>query len=229
MMKSLPNVSFQMPPLRETWPIVLIIVACVGIEVILIISGWSQSGRGLRQKAYEYAGFWPGLLGRGWQPNYTGQSYLMFLSYGFLHGGLAHLIFNMIAVWQLGRQVIWRVGISGFWWLYAATLFGGALGFGMLANSLQPMVGASGALFGLLGGLLAWSYVDRYFHNRRLWPIARAVLILIALNLAMWWLMSGQLAWETHLGGFVTGWIAALIIDPRSREPDLDLGPEEVQ
>jgi rhomboid protease GluP len=213
---------FSLASLRETWPMILIITVCVTIELTLVVAGWSQSGGALRQKVYEYAGFWPGLLGRGWQSNYAAQPYTMFLSYGFLHGGLAHLIFNMIAVWQLGRQVIWRVGVGGFWWLYGATLFGGGLGFGLLANSLQPMVGASGALFGLLGGLLAWSYVDRYFHNRRLWPIARAVLILIALNLVMWWLMAGQLAWETHLGGFVVGWIAALIIDPRSREPELD-------
>ena len=204
---------------------IVIIVLCVGIEAVLVVAGWSAQGPSLRQKAYEYAGFWPGLLGRGWPSNYPAQPYAMFVTYGFLHGGLAHLIFNMIAVWQLGRQVIWRVGVSGFWWLYIATLLGGALGFGLLANSLRPMVGASGALFGLLGGLLAWSYVDRYFHNRRLWPIARAVLILIALNLVMWWLMAGQLAWETHLGGFVIGWIAALIIDPRSREPE----PEEAQ
>lgn len=206
--------------IRATWPLILIIVICVGLELWLILAGTS-----IRIKAYDYAGFWPGLLGRGWPPNYELQPYVMFVTYGFLHGGLAHLIFNMIALWQLGRLVIERVGLWGFGLLYGITVFGGALGFGLLANTLRPMVGASGALFGLLGGLMAWSYVDRYFQKRRLWPIARGVLMLVLLNLVMWWLMNGQLAWETHLGGFVVGWIAALLIDPRS----LDEPSEEAQ
>ena len=201
--------------MRITWPLVLIILICVGIELWLITAGQST-----RIKVYDYAGFWPGLLGRGWPANYPSQPYMMFLSYGFLHGDLFHLIFNMIALWQLGRLVIDRVGITGFWLLYIATILGGALGFGLLANSLRPMVGASGALFGLLGGLLAWNYIDRYLHNRQLWPIARAILLLVLLNIVMWVVMRGQLAWETHLGGFVTGWIVALIIDPRSRALD---------
>jgi membrane associated rhomboid family serine protease len=37
------------------------------------------------------------------------------------------------------------------------------------------------------------------------------------LNIVLWWAMDGQLAWETHLGGFITGWIAAMLIDPRGR------------
>jgi membrane associated rhomboid family serine protease len=79
------------------------------------------------------------------------------------------------------------------------------------------MVGASGALFGLAGGLLAWNYVDRFTFRERLWPVARVVLFLVAMNLAMWWALEGQLAWETHLGGFIVGWITALLIDPRGR------------
>ena len=41
-------------------------------------------------------------------------------------------------------------------------------------------------------------------------------MLLLLLNLVMWWMLDGLLAWETHLGGFITGWIAALLIDPRS-------------
>ena len=38
------------------------------------------------------------------------------------------------------------------------------------------------------------------------------------LNLLLWWAMDGQLAWETHLGGFLAGWVMALLADPRPRE-----------
>jgi membrane associated rhomboid family serine protease len=81
-------------------------------------------------------------------------------------------------------------------------------------------VGASGALFGLAGGLLAWAYVDLYTFEERLWPVARAALLLAGLNLILWWAMDGQLAWETHLGGFIAGWVTALLIDPRAHHAE---------
>lgn len=168
----------------------------------------------LRLLAYDYGGFWPGLL-QDWRPNYALQPYAMFFTYGFLHGGPAHLAVNMITLWSLGRAVLDRVGPWGFAALYGASILGGAVGFALLAPGLRPMVGASGALFGLVGGLLAWSYVDRYSLREGLWPVGRAILLLVGLNLVLWWAMAGQLAWETHLGGFVSGWIIALLIDPR--------------
>ena len=207
-------------------PIVLlaIVIACTAIELVLQFSdfGLINDSR-LRRTAYEYGGFWPGLL-RDWSPNYPLQPWLMFVTYAFLHGGLVHLIVNMITLFSLGAIVIRRVGQFGFVLLYVAAMIGGALGFGLLAETYRPMVGASGALFGLAGGLVAWDYVDRYTFQDALWPVVRAVLLLIILNIVLWWAMDGQLAWETHLGGFISGWIAALLIDPRSR--DLD-GPDD--
>ena len=190
------------------------------IEAVLILSDQGLIGDGrLRQLAYDYGGFRPGLLGN-WRPNYSAQPWAMFLTYGFLHGGPSHLVVNMITLWSLGRLVLLRVGTRGFCLLSLAALIGGAGGFALLASGLRPMVGASGALFGLIGGLLAWAYVDRFTFEEGLWPILRAVLFLIALNLVLWWAMNGQLAWETHLGGFLTGWIAALLIDPRPIRPE---------
>jgi len=174
--------------------------------------------------AYDYAGFWPGLL-KGWSPNYPLQPYTMFLTYGFLHGGLVHLTVNMITLWSLGRAVLSRVGPGGFALLYGGAILGGAAGFALLAPDLRPMVGASGALFGLAGGILAWVYVDRYTHHEGLWLVVRAVLMLVGLNVLLWWAMHGQLAWQTHLGGFVAGWILALLIDPRPAEDSGADGP----
>ena len=204
-----------------TWILVLLIGLCCLIEGMLQFSdrGLLASMR-LRAVAYEYAGFWPGLL-RGWNANYALQPYVMFFSYGFLHGGLAHLLVNMMTLWSLGAAVLDRVGARGFVLLYIAALLGGAAGYALLAGDVRPMVGASGALFGLAGGLLAWAYVDRYTHREGLLPIMQAVLALTALNLILWWAMAGQLAWQTHLGGFIAGWIGALLVDPRP------LGPEE--
>lgn len=198
------------------WMMIAIILLCVGIEAGLSLSdaGLIGSGR-MRRIFYDYGGFWPGLL-EDWRPNYTAQPWVMFLSYGFLHGGLMHLAVNMITLWSLGVVVLDRVRGRGFVMLYVASLLGGGVGYALLAPSLTPMVGASGALFGLAGGILAWSYVDRFTFRERLWPVARAFLLLLLLNVVLWWAMKGHLAWETHLGGFIAGWVAALLIDPRA-------------
>lgn len=203
---------------------IALVVVCVLIEFLLQATDYGVLGTPrLRQVAYEYAGFWPGLL-RNWTPNYPAQPYGMFVTYAFLHGGLVHLVVNMITLLSLGHAVVARVGPWGFLVLYLASILGGAAGFGLLADTVRPMVGASGALFGLAGGLVAWDYVDRYTFQDRLWPVFRAILLLAVLNVVLWWAMNGQLAWETHLGGFIVGWIAALLIDPRGRNFDPDPG-----
>jgi len=204
------------PPTR--WLVALIIL-CSAIELALTLSDWGLFGQiRLRGLAYEYGGFWPGLL-RDWPVNYRAQPYTMFLSYGFLHAGAVHLVVNMITLWSLGAAVVDRVGARGLALLYVMSIAGGAGGYALFGPDFVPMVGASGALFGLAGGLLAWMYVDRFTHEQGLLPVLQAVVLLLVLNLVLWWAMGGQLAWQTHLGGFVAGWIMALLIDPRAVDP----------
>lgn len=200
------------------WIVIVLILCCSGIELLLQASdaGWMAS-RHLRRICYDFGAFWPGLLS-GWRPNYSAQPLMMFLTYGLLHGGLAHLLVNMMTLWSLGREVIARVGAWGFALTYLGAQLGGAAMFGLLAPPVPPMVGASGALFGLAGALLAWNYVDRFSHHRRLWPVANMAFWLVVLNLVLWWAMDGQLAWETHLGGFLAGWVMALLVDPRPQK-----------
>jgi membrane associated rhomboid family serine protease len=45
--------------------------------------------------------------------------------------------------------------------------------------------------------------------------VAQVAAFLIAMNVTMYWALDGLLAWQTHLGGFISGWILALLIDPR--------------
>lgn len=210
--------AWRMP----SFVVLAIIAICLLIEGLLQLGdiGVIEMPR-FRQTVYEFGGFWPGLL-VNWQPNYPFQKWLMFLTYGFLHAGVTHLILNMITLYSLSRPVIDRVGSAKFALLYAATILGGAMGFALLSDTFRPMVGASGALFGLAGAILAWNYVDRFNLKERLWPVARAVLFLIFLNVALYYAMDQLLAWETHLGGFVAGWVMALLIDPRGHVDDAD-------
>lgn len=203
----------------RAWPALLMLVGlCTAIEAVLSAADAGLIGTPLwRPLAYQYGAFWPGLL-HNWTPNFPAQPWTMFLTYSVLHAGPGHLAGNMVTLLSLGSLVAHLAGRSQMLAIYAAATLGGAAAFGLLGHTAQPMVGASGALFGLAG---AWQYHD--FSDRRdaghsLWPVVRVVIGLILLNLILWGLMAGRLAWETHFGGFVTGWaVAALLQRWRAR------------
>ena len=207
----------QGPSLRGMIPVYALIVICVAVEGVLLAgdAGAFEQPR-FRATVYEQGGFWAGLFDN-WQPNYPEQKWVMFLTHSFLHVSHWHLVLNMATLFFLGRIVVERVGGFKFLVLYTISVLGGAFGFALLTQSFDPMVGASGALFGLAGSILAWEYVDRFSLREGLWPVAFFVGLLFALNVAMFYAMNGRLAWETHLGGFVTGWLMATLLDPRGR------------
>ncbi|MCA8879965.1 MAG: rhomboid family intramembrane serine protease [Rhodobacteraceae bacterium] len=163
----------------------------------------------LRATAYRYGAFWLTLL-HGGPPMFPAQPATMFLTYAFLHGGLIHMAVNMLALFSFGTVIVRRLGQKRFLIAYLLCAIGGGVGFALLSPSPVPMVGASGALFGLLGIWLCWDYLDRRRYGDPLWVTGRALLFLVLYNLVFWVLLSGNLAWETHLGGFVTGWILAV-------------------
>lgn len=162
-----------------------------------------------RSVAYEYAGFWVGLLGN-WRSNYPFQPILMFVSYGFLHAGPWHLAINMTTLLALTPPLVARIGAGRFLVLYGVSVLGGAFGFAALSQASAPMVGASGALFGLVGGYMSLGFRRRIAGGRAVAPLAGTVAVLVLGNALIWWLTGGRLAWETHLGGFLVGWAAAL-------------------
>ena len=187
----------------------VLIWALIGISVGVEVAFWGSDlglwgPPRLRLTAYEYGGFWPGLLW-GWPSNFPGQSWVMFITYAFLHGGPGHLVMNMITLWSLGGAVTDRVGASGFAEIYLGSALGGAVAYGFLATSPQPMVGASGALFGLAGALLVWMYRDYRATGRGGGGVVRLGLLLVAINVVMYWALDGHLAWQTHLGGALAG------------------------
>jgi rhomboid protease GluP len=195
-----------------------ILLSCGVIELTLQLADarvidWPR----LRLLAYSYGGFWPGLLDN-WRPNYPGQAAAMFFTYGFLHGGLVHFLVNMITLVSLGRGVAERGGVARYAAIYIASILGGAVVFGLLAPGLRPMVGASGALFGLAGALTAWDARERRALRLTMQPVLRVIAFLALMNVVLWWAMDGQLAWETHLGGFLAGAAAALALGER-KEP----------
>lgn len=130
------------------------------------------------------------------------------ITYMFLHGGLWHLAFNMIALYFFGPRVEARLGGTRFLWLYFLSGITGAL----LSLAFTPwarIVGASGAVFGIL---LAFA---RYWPREKIYiwavlPIEARwfVLLITAFSLyAGFTGQSGGVAHFAHLGGFLGGWL----------------------
>lgn len=201
-----------------TWPVWLIFTLCFLPELLLSAAdiGAIDAPRA-RAIAFDNFGFWAGLLGN-WHPNYAAQPWLMFLTYGFLHAGPVHFAVNMLTLFALGGPVALVAGPWRFLSLYLMFAVAGAVGFALWPEVGAPMVGASGALFGLAGILLAWDWRFRRRRGLPLGPVLRSLVLLAGLNLVLWVAMGGQLAWQTHLGGFVAGWAMGWLVAPVSQK-----------
>lgn len=204
-------------PTNANTPAVLWLVALTCLpEMLLTLLGSIIDVSTWRSVMLGYGAFWNGLL-NGWEPLFSLQPVTMFFSYAFLHGGLLHLVGNMVAVLALGGIVVARIGQRGFLLLYAITAFGGAVAFAMLSSSEVPMVGASGAVFGLIGAWKFWEWQLRQHFGSPMRPLWRSLAGLFALNVALWVFMQGLVAWEAHLGGFIAGVVFAAIVTPSLR------------
>jgi len=128
----------------------------------------------------------------------------------FLHGSLIHIGFNMLVLWMLGPQLERALGHAWFLVLFVLSGIGGAVASYLFSPPLTVSVGASGAIFGLMGALVV--------AGRRLGHDVRQVLVLIAINVVIGFLPGGGIDWRAHLGGLAVGAAvaAALVFAPRA-------------
>ena len=197
--------------LAVPWSVWMLALFCTIPELVLLGADWGLWGSARwRPLAYTQGAFWAGLL-YGWTPNFALQPVTMFFSYACLHAGPGHLAGNLAALFWLGPQVVARRGAGGLLLIWLFAVLGGALAFGLLTTSPAPMVGASGALFGLAAEVVVAEVRRVRRWSRQLLRGLGLVILLLALNAAVWLLQGGQLAWETHLGGFLAGLALALL------------------
>jgi membrane associated rhomboid family serine protease len=119
---------------------------------------------------------------------------------GFLHFGPIHLLFNMMALWVIGRSVEPALGRGRFLAVYLLSLLGGSAAVMLLSAPGSNVAGASGAVFGLMGALAVLL--------RRLRIPLGQVGGLIVVNLVITFLIPG-ISVAGHVGGLLTGALAA--------------------
>ena len=137
------------------------------------------------------------------------------LTGAFLHGGLLHILFNMLSLYWVGRAIEPVLGWWRFLTVYLVSALGGSA-FILAWCLIQPSeilvgtVGASGAVFGLFGAV----FVLQRLGGADTTPI----LTLLGINLVYGFLASG-ISWQAHIGGAVAGvaatWVLARLARPR--------------
>jgi membrane associated rhomboid family serine protease len=154
----------------------------------------------------------------------------------FAHGPLFHILMNMAALVSFGAPLVARLGPPPGAWLRFLAFFvlsglaGTALYLAIHPHGEVPMLGASGALYGLLGLLLRLPPEQGQLLSLRT-PEMRKVMIELGkanvwlfIMLALPGLLSGGqggLAWEAHLGGFLFGLLAGPLFLPESSQRGL--------
>lgn len=138
--------------------------------------------------------------------------YLTIISYMFLHGGLLHLLFNMLFLWIFGNNIEDRMSPVRFLFFYLLTGAISGIAFAISAPGMNtPLVGASGAISGILGAYLF------------MFPFAKIRVLLFIFRVRMpalvfiiiWFIMQvfgvldtineSNIAWAAHISGFVAG------------------------
>lgn len=145
-------------------------------------------------------------LSLGWKSNsdIRDGEYYRLLTSNFLHADVIHLFFNMFSLYQVGPAVAQIFGSTGFSVIYLSSGITGSL-FSFFFNPLRPSVGASGAIFGLVGALLAYSLVTGNM------GLLGNIILIIIINGA-YGLQNGQIDNWGHLGGLVAGTVVAFLL-----------------
>ncbi|MGW0390498.1 rhomboid family intramembrane serine protease [Streptomyces sp. NPDC003042] len=171
-------------------------------------------------------------------PGYEKSPPLSVLTATFLHGSWLHLLGNLLFLWIFGNNIEDRMGHLRFALFYLVCGYAASYGFALAnASSATPLIGASGAIAGVLGAYLV------LYPLARIWVLV-PFLIFLPLRLPAWVVLgmwfalqavysyggvvsaAGTVAYLAHVAGFVTGMLLALPLRPGTTPPPEPPGPQ---
>lgn len=136
----------------------------------------------------------------------------------FLHGGFGHLLSNMWFLWLFGDNVESVLGHLKYFLFYLVCGIGAAIGQFLISPSSNiPMIGASGAIAGILGAYMI-KFPKAKVHVLVIFIFITTIAVPAQIVLGLWFLMqltsglgtlgmdtTGGVAWFAHIGGFISG------------------------
>ncbi len=138
----------------------------------------------------------------------------------FLHGGIFHVAMNMVGLWFLGEWLEREVGGPRFALIYGVSLLGGALGV-MLLDPNAATVGASGAIYGLFGALLAG------MRSQGLDALRSPLGFILGINLLITFTIP-NVSIGGHLGGLAMGFVVGLVLFELPRRTASKVAPAAI-
>jgi len=178
----------------------------VGANVMVFIAMVIASGPSL-----DFTNRVMDVFGANYGPFTLSGQWWRLLTYMFLHGGLMHIAFNMWCLWDLGRLC---ESLYGRWTFAAIYLITGVAG-GLASIAWNPQVlsvGASGAIFGLAGALLASFYLGEFSVPKvAIQGTLRSLLFFVGFNVLFGAMVSG-IDNACHVGGLASGLILGALI-----------------
>lgn len=163
-----------------TW---VIISVCVMVFIAQFLTGgFSSSGE-------VTAALW-------YVPLYTATQPWRMLSAVFIHGGVLHILFNMYSLYVMGQVLEPMLGRARFTALFLLGGLGGSVAVAVIGTINGAVLGASGAIFAMMGAFLA-ILRKQGINNPQF-------LAVVVLNLAWGFFFSG-IAWQAHVGGLIVG------------------------
>lgn len=135
----------------------------------------------------------------------------------FLHAGVLHIAFNMLALWWLGSVVEQALGPLRFLLVYFSTGLAGSAGALVISGLYTPTVGASGAIFGILGALLVLEYLQTG-------SFAGQAMSMIVINLALSFAIP-NISIGGHIGGLIGGVVGTFALTRTRYMQPRYLGP----
>jgi membrane associated rhomboid family serine protease len=141
----------------------------------------------------------------------VGGEWWRLVSSMFLHAGLIHLGLNAYVLWIFGVEIERQIGRLSTLAVFLVTgVFAGAASYAF-ADRFAIAVGASGAIFGLVGAFIAYNYLRR--HHVMAQARLRGALTMLLINLVIGFSIPA-IDWRAHLGGLVAGLVAGFAVDP---------------
>lgn len=189
------NDPLRFKPIPGFW---LILIANVAIYAALVMAD-GDLNIGVRTIA-----IWGGLL----PGDVMEDEPWRYLTAGFLHFSLVHIVANMICLLAWGVPLERGLGSLKFVFLFVASIIGGSYLSVMMHEGLFIGAGASGGTSGLLGALMGLWIIGR------LGLPASFFVINIGLNIAVAFFAPG-VDWQAHLGGFLTGLVLGMLLAPK--------------
>jgi len=145
-----------------------------------------------------------------WIPGVADGAYWQVLTSAFAHVDLFHIGFNMLALWFLGPNLERVVGRARFLAIYLLSAVAGSVAVMWLSDPDVSTIGASGAVFGLMGGLVIVA--------RKVGADMQPILLWLGINLVYTFVAGGSISWQGHVGGLLGGLATAAIIVFAPRE-----------